>query len=92
MTNASPRVGARKDTAADAAGRALRVRVKNGGMACPDRLAAMLARGSGHHQEIRRWRRRVALAKTLRNRPELLASAALTLEDLKLLDEIRSET
>ncbi|NDQ57837.1 MAG: tRNA (guanosine(37)-N1)-methyltransferase TrmD [Acidipila sp.] len=48
--------------------------------------------GSGHHQEIRRWRRRVALAKTLRNRPELLASAALTPEDLKLLDEIRGET
>ena len=48
--------------------------------------------GSGHHQEIRRWRRRVALAKTLRNRSELLASAALTLEDLKLLDEIRGQT
>ena len=48
--------------------------------------------GSGHHEEIRRWRRRVALAKTLRNRPELLASAALTREDLKLLDEIRGET
>jgi tRNA (guanine37-N1)-methyltransferase len=47
--------------------------------------------GSGHHEQIRRWRRRVALAKTLRNRPELLASAALTEEDLKLLDEIRGE-
>ena len=33
VTNASPRVGARKDTAADAAGRALRVVVKNVGIA-----------------------------------------------------------
>jgi tRNA (guanine37-N1)-methyltransferase len=46
---------------------------------------------SGHHEEIRRWRRRVALAKTLRNRPELLAAAALSEEDLQLLDEIRDE-
>lgn len=27
---------------------------------------------SGHHEEIRRWRRRAALEKTLRNRPDLL--------------------
>ncbi len=29
---------------------------------------------SGNHEEIRRWRREKALAKTLRNRPELLES------------------
>jgi len=44
---------------------------------------------SGHHEEVRRWRRRTALAKTLRNRPELLESAALTEGDLELLDELR---
>jgi tRNA (guanine37-N1)-methyltransferase len=32
---------------------------------------------SGNHEEIRRWRRQQALAKTLRNRPELLDPAAL---------------
>lgn len=47
---------------------------------------------SGHHEEIRKWRRRVALAKTLRNRPDLLASAALNEEELQLLDEIRGES
>jgi tRNA (guanine37-N1)-methyltransferase len=31
---------------------------------------------SGNHEEIRRWRRKQALAKTLRNRPELLGPAA----------------
>jgi tRNA (guanine37-N1)-methyltransferase len=30
---------------------------------------------SGNHEEIRRWRRQQALAKTLRNRPELLGAA-----------------
>jgi tRNA (guanine37-N1)-methyltransferase len=46
---------------------------------------------SGHHEEIRKWRRRVALEKTLRNRPELLAAAALDEEDIQILDEIRDE-
>jgi len=35
---------------------------------------------SGNHEEIRRWRRKMALEKTRRNRPDLLA--ALTDEDL----------
>jgi tRNA (guanine37-N1)-methyltransferase len=46
---------------------------------------------SGHHEEIRRWRRRKALEKTWRNRPELLESVALNQEDRDLLAEIRSE-
>ncbi len=46
---------------------------------------------SGHHEEVRRWRRRMALAKTLRNRPELIAAAMLSEEDHQLLDEIRGE-
>jgi tRNA (guanine37-N1)-methyltransferase len=44
---------------------------------------------SGNHEEIRVWRRKMALAKTLRNRPELLAGAALSGEDQALLDEIK---
>ena len=31
----------------------------------------------GNHEEIRRWRRRKALEKTLRNRPDLLAAAGI---------------
>jgi tRNA (guanine37-N1)-methyltransferase len=44
---------------------------------------------SGNHEEIRQWRRRKALAKTLRNRPELIAGIALRPEDEALLKEIR---
>ena len=46
---------------------------------------------NGNHEEIRRWRRREALKKTLRNRPELLDEVELTKEDRKLLDELREE-
>ena len=35
----------------------------------------------GHHEKIRRWRRRAALEKTSRNRPDLLASADLSEEE-----------
>jgi tRNA (guanine37-N1)-methyltransferase len=35
---------------------------------------------SGNHQQILRWRRKMALAKTLRNRPDLLPGASLTEE------------
>ena len=47
---------------------------------------------SGHHAEVRRWRRKAALARTLARRPELLADAALDEEDRKLLEEIKKET
>jgi tRNA (guanine37-N1)-methyltransferase len=53
------------------------------GMAVPEVLV------SGHHEEVRRWRRRAALEKTLRNRPELLQQTALSEEDENLLDEIQ---
>jgi len=48
------------------------------------------AGGSGerNHDEIRRWRRRAALEKTLRNRPDLLDLVALSEEDKKLLAQI----
>jgi tRNA (guanine37-N1)-methyltransferase len=42
----------------------------------------------GNHEEIRRWRRKKALEKTLRNRPELLAGVALSDEDSLLLREL----
>ncbi len=49
---------------------------------------------SGNHDEIRRWRRRQALEKTLRNRPELIdhlmAKAGLSEQDSRLLEQIRS--
>jgi tRNA (guanine37-N1)-methyltransferase len=44
---------------------------------------------NGNHDQIRSWRRKTALAKTLRNRPDLLERAALTPEDKKLLDQIK---
>lgn len=46
---------------------------------------------SGNHEEIRLWRRREALARTLTRRPDLLARARLSEEDLKLLAEIERE-
>jgi len=55
------------------------------GWAVPDVLLG------GNHAEIRRWRRKMALAKTLRNRPDLLASASLSDDDLRLLDEIQGK-
>lgn len=40
---------------------------------------------SGNHAEIARWRRRQALLRTLRRRPELLAGAWLSEEDRRFL-------
>jgi tRNA (guanine37-N1)-methyltransferase len=45
---------------------------------------------SGDHQQIRRWRRKEALHRTLRRRPDLLDRAALSVEDQGLLSEIRA--
>jgi tRNA (guanine37-N1)-methyltransferase len=46
----------------------------------------------GNHEEIRKWRRRCALEKTWRNRPELLDGAGLAAEDRRALDEIVGRT
>jgi tRNA (guanine37-N1)-methyltransferase len=46
---------------------------------------------NGDHSQIRRWRREQQLRKTLANRPDLLAGAALSEEDRKLLEAIRRE-
>ena len=44
---------------------------------------------SGNHAEIRRWRKRQALARTLERRPDLLADAALDDEERQMLKELR---
>ncbi|HZY61220.1 MAG TPA: tRNA (guanine(37)-N(1))-methyltransferase [Edaphobacter sp.] len=44
---------------------------------------------NGDHEAVRRWRRRMALKKTLENRPDLLEKAALTDEDRRVLAELR---
>jgi tRNA (guanine37-N1)-methyltransferase len=49
------------------------------GVAIPEPL------GNGDHVAIRRWRRQAALAKTLANRPDLLASADLSDDDREFL-------
>lgn len=56
------------------------------GMAAPEVLIG------GNHEQIRKWRRRKALEKTLRNRPDLLSRQPLSAEDKKLLEEIANST
>ena len=46
---------------------------------------------SGHHEAIRRWRRKEALRTTYEKRPDLLKVRQLTLEDRQLLDDIIRE-
>jgi tRNA (guanine37-N1)-methyltransferase len=45
----------------------------------------------GNHEAIRGWRRKKALEKTLRNRPDLLAGSARDAEDRRELRELRRE-
>lgn len=46
---------------------------------------------SGNHAEIRRWRKREALTRTLARRPELLDRADLDDEERKLLQELTAK-
>lgn len=46
---------------------------------------------SGHHGEVARWRRREALRRTLRRRPDLLADAPLAAEDRAELERLADE-
>ena len=55
------------------------------GMSVPEVLV------NGNHEQIRNWRRKTALAKTLRNRPDLLERVTLTAEDRELLARIRCD-
>jgi tRNA (guanine37-N1)-methyltransferase len=45
----------------------------------------------GNHEQIRKWRRRKALEKTLRNRPDLLENETLSREDRELIEELRQK-
>ena len=46
---------------------------------------------SGDHRRIERWRRKKALEKTARQRPDLIRNIALSPEDRRLLEEISEE-
>jgi len=46
---------------------------------------------SGNHAEIAKWRRKLALTRTLKRRPDLLDVEDLSKEDLKLLKEIQQK-
>ena len=46
---------------------------------------------SGHHGEIRRWRRKQQLMRTWHRRPDVFRAAALSREDRKLLKELAIE-
>jgi len=46
----------------------------------------------GHHGEVAKWRRRAALLKTLKMRPDLLEKAALTDDERRWLDEVIRES
>jgi len=45
---------------------------------------------SGHHENIRKFRRTKSLEKTLKNRPEMLDSANLTDEDRKIISDLNT--
>jgi tRNA (guanine37-N1)-methyltransferase len=53
------------------------------GMAVPEVLAG------GNHDAIRAWRRRMALEKAMRNRPDLLEKIEISDEDQEILEELR---
>jgi tRNA (guanine37-N1)-methyltransferase len=55
------------------------------GLAVPEVLL------SGHHMQIERFRRKEALRRTLKRRPELIGSVPLSEEDRKLIKEIKEE-
>jgi tRNA (guanine37-N1)-methyltransferase len=46
---------------------------------------------SGNHAEIRRWRKREAVSRTLARRPDLLNAAALDDEELAMLRELKEQ-
>jgi tRNA (guanine37-N1)-methyltransferase len=46
---------------------------------------------SGHHEQVRKWRLRESLRRTLQRRPDLLDGRPLSKEEAKLLAEVRAE-
>lgn len=55
------------------------------GMLVPDVLM------SGHHENIRKWRLKQSLSRTLDKRPDLLEKYEFNKEELKILKEIKNE-
>ncbi len=47
---------------------------------------------TGHHENVRKWRRQQSILRTFQKRPELLEKADLTKEDMEFLDKLLSET
>ncbi len=46
---------------------------------------------SGHHEQVRQWRLRESLRRTLRRRPDLLEGRAMSPEEARLLAELRAD-
>lgn len=46
---------------------------------------------SGHHENIRKWRLKESLRKTMKRRPELLNDREFSKEEVKMLNEIKEE-
>jgi tRNA (guanine37-N1)-methyltransferase len=46
---------------------------------------------SGHHARVDAWRRREALRRTLRIRPDLLAGATLDADERRVIRELSEE-
>lgn len=46
---------------------------------------------SGHHANIEKWKREQSLKRTLEKRPELLETANLTKDDIKMLDKLKND-
>ena len=47
---------------------------------------------SGHHEQVRRWRLKESLRRTMQRRPDLLAGREPSVEERRLADEIEGET
>ena len=46
---------------------------------------------SGHHEEVRKWRLRESLRRTIERRPDLLEGRVMSKEETRLLGELRAE-
>lgn len=46
---------------------------------------------SGHHENIRKWRKKESIRATLKKRPELIKQIQMSEEDLKIIKEIEKE-
>jgi tRNA (guanine37-N1)-methyltransferase len=66
------------------------VSVRSDGPAATLRVPDVLM--SGNHADIRRWRKREAVARTLARRPDLLDGASLDAEEQDILRELKTRT